>query len=126
MKGRFPVELFLSHGFGGGNKKVLRIGFFQAQQFELFIHASRIACQASVFSDNPVAGNQDGDVVMSDCISDSLGRQAWQASFQGNLLCNLSIGYRFSVWNGTEILPYFMLEGGSCEMKRYGKIRFSA
>ena len=48
------------------------LGVFQLEEAELSVEAGRISCQAAIRSDDPVAGDNQGDGIVPDRSADRL------------------------------------------------------
>lgn len=93
----------------------------QLQQLCLFIDSSGIAGEAAVSTDNPVAGDEQGDGVMSHCPAYCLGRHMRQTAPGGNDRCDFPVGPGLPVRNGQKNIPHFFAEGSPSGRKRWQK-----
>lgn len=57
---------------------------FQFQQLDFNVQSARIAGQAAVCSDDPVAGDNNGNRIMTDCSADGLRRHFGFSGFSGD------------------------------------------
>ena len=83
----------------------------QLQQLCLFIDSSGIVGEAAVSTDNPVAGDEQGDGVMPYGPAHCLGRHMRQTAPGGNDRCDFSVGPGLPVRNGQKNIPYRLAEG---------------
>ena len=85
-----------------GNEEVILKSSFQLQKRALLINPSGIAGEAAAFPDNPMAGNDDGNLIVSNSAADRLGGHAGKISLLRQLCRNLPIGCGFSIGNASE------------------------
>ena len=74
------------------HKELLHVDVFHPQQFFLFVDAARIAGQAAVRSDDPVARDKDRDPIVPDGTAHCLCRHAGPPLLFRQLLCQRTIG----------------------------------
>ena len=94
---------------------------FQLQQEPFPFQSSGIAGQTAVCPDDPVAGNQQGDGIMSHCTPYRLGRHLLHASLMSHFPRQFFVSDRLSIRNLLKQLPYGATERGIFPPKRRHK-----
>jgi hypothetical protein len=95
-------------------------GTLKRKEGVFFIQPSRIAAEAAVCADNPVAGYQQGNRVMPHRGSNCLGGQGAGMFFAGDLFCDFAVGAYLPVGDAQEELPYGFLKISSRRIKGDG------
>ena len=85
--------------------------FFQCQQLCLFVDAACVAGQAAVGADDPVAGDDDGDLVVPDRPTHGLCRHPGKTVHRRQLLCQRAVGRGLAVGDLEQQRPDFLPEG---------------
>ena len=75
--------------------------------------SARITGQASPCSDDPVAGNEDGDRIVSHSAANGLSGHAIPMTARCNFACDFAISRDFPIWNFTEDGPHCLAERSS-------------
>ena len=104
-------------------KETVLISAFQLQKRGLLINSSSIAGETAIFSNDPVTGDNDGDLIVPDCAADCLGRHSGQISFSRKLRRDFSIRGRLAIRNPAEDIPDADLKGCADHMQRREEIR---
>ena len=93
------------------------------QQHPFCFQAARIAGQAPVGADDPMAGNDNGNWIVTHRPAHRLRGHARQAALCRQAPGDLPVGRRFSVGNLLQKLPHRALEGGASHMDRRHEVR---
>lgn len=97
--------------------------FFQRQQLCLFVDAACVAGQAAVGADDPVAGDDDGDLVVPDRPTHGLCRHPGKTVHRRQLLCQCAVGRGLAVGDLEQQRPDFLPEGGTNGVERRSEVR---
>ena len=79
--------------------EILPVFLFQIEKESLPLKASGITGQLSVCADYPVTGNDDGNGISPNGVTDSPGRCPFLRMGSGNFPGNITIGYGFAIRN---------------------------
>lgn len=102
---------------------MLHADFFQCQQLCLFVDAACVAGQAAVGADDPVAGDDDGDLVVPDRPTHGLCRHPGKTVHRRQLLCQRAVGRGLAVGDLEQQRPDFLPEGGTNGVERRSEVR---
>ena len=108
------------------HKEPLHVDVFHPQQFFLFVDAARIAGQAAVRSDDPVAWDEDRDPIVPDRTAHCLCRHAGPALLFRQLLCQRTVGRGLAVGDLQQQLPHRLPERRPHGMERRSEARLPA
>ena len=108
------------------HKEPLHVDVFHPQQFFLFVDAARIAGQAAVRSDDPVARDEDRDPIVPDGTAHCLCRHAEPPLLFRQLFCQCAVGRGLAVGDLQQQLPHRLPERRPHGMERRGEARLPA
>ena len=93
-----------------GLEKAFDIGTFMFQKHDFPVDPTGIACQASVCTDHPMAGNDNGNGIMSHCTANRLRGHGSLPQFGSRLFRDRAIGGDLSVRDPAKAAPYSLLK----------------
>ncbi len=79
---------------------------FQLQKSGLSVNAAGIAGQPAAGTDYPVAGDEDGNLIASDCAAHRLGGHVGKPLMLRQFLRQRTIGRGLPVWDLQKQFPY--------------------
>ena len=101
-------------------------GVFQLQKSGLSVNTAGIAGQPAAGTDDPVAGDEDGNFIASDRAAHRLGGHMGKLLSLSQLLRQCTIGRGLPVWDLQKQFPYRSLKLGTDGVQRRHKVRLSS
>ena len=104
----------------------LNMDVFHLQETDFFVEAAGISSETATCAKNPVAGDDQGDGIMSHGSADSLGGHPSKPHPGGNACGNLAVGHGFTERDGQQNLPHCLAERSAPQAEFRTKSRVPA
>lgn len=86
---------------------------FQGQELQFPFDTACIACKAAICGHYAVAGDDNGNWIVTDCAADRLSAHAGTVHLLCGIPCELAVGGRFAIGDFAQQFPEYLSEGGS-------------